>query len=919
MAAGGFQSHQIAEAYVELLWKDQQYVAGLAKATAALNTFMATTHRAFTGPGAAAISAIARNVRSLATDFTTLNRRLSAVETRVKANNTNFSNLSTRLRTANTDAMALNRTLAQMKGVAPAMMVSGGGSGSQSAASALMAGMGRVLALVAAYRTGRYFIASPMDLEDKIANLRRITGAYKEATNALAEQVKHAVANMPVDMEQIFGITDIGARMGVDQGSLPMFTRDLTKLSVALRGSGLTAEDAAERIGSMISVFKLGHEDALRFGSALVKLDQSSVATARDILDVSGRMSGPAAIFGMGPAKTLALATALRQAKVPVETAGTAMSQLFMRMASQRDMPAFARLAGMKGKDFQRTLMDDPLAVIERLSKALSKMDAIRGSQALDKLHLDGQRVRGTLIQLAQVWPLLNGYVADAEEQWRTMSEIEDQYNIVAKTTSAQWQIAVNNLKLFAAELGPVVLPAIQGLAGGIHNLTISAREFIKEHKDSFKAFGESVKGAFTLAAVALNDFDLFMRYWKETVFEKFEQGGHLIGEFFSQMGPKVGKFAIEAGIMLGKAFGYGIMFSLKEVMGSLLNYGSSLFNMIPGFKAKADSFMFAMNVATAMSKPNLKMPDFPMFNMGQAMKGMPNRTEERKKIWGDIEARFFEHDATLKQKENEDRYRREAIALLKTKDPRANARAVEMAMRAERGLSADVPLHRGTRVELRRRIEAENERLHDEHKAKVDAARAAFPDLARNVDIEESRARLARLEGYGVRMHLGRRQRLEDRKHIRDHLPEEIEKEKEKLYGLMRLNSPSDAVHAELSDINSQLAKTPAQVSREFAVRMFGPGGARTAGQRMKLRDIMESEGRNRIDRLEKRKKELEEADVRQKLASASENKAREDAKMLAQAKATSDPIVVAVETTTDAVNGLYELLRKGTVAVFS
>ena len=80
-----------------------------------------------------------------------------------------------------------------------------------------------------------------------------------------------------------------------------------------------------------------------------------------------------------------------------------------------------------------------------------------------------------------------------------------------------------------------------------------------------------------------------------------------------------------------------------------------------------------------------------------------------------------------------------------------------------------------------------------------------------------------------------------------------------------------------------------------------------------------MESEGRNRIDRLEKRKKELEEADVRQKLASASENKAREDAKMLAQAKATSDPIVVAVETTTDAVNGLYELLRKGTVAVFS
>lgn len=914
MAAGGFQSHQIAEAYVELLWKDQQYVAGLAKATAALNTFMATTHRAFTGPGAAAISAMARNVRSLATDFTTLNRRLSAVETRVKANNTNFSNLSTRLRTANTDAMALNRTLAQMKGVAPAMMVSGGGSGSQSAASALMAGMGRVLALVAAYRTGRYFIASPMDLEDKIANLRRITGAYKEATNALAEQVKHAVANMPVDMEHIFGITDIGARMGVDQGSLPMFTRDLTKLSVALRGSGLTAEDAAERIGSMISVFKLGHEDALRFGSALVKLDQSSVATARDILDVSGRMSGPAAIFGMGPAKTLALATALRQAKVPVETAGTAMSQLFMRMASQRDMPAFARLAGMKGKDFQRTLMDDPLAVIERLSKALSKMDAIRGSQALDKLHLDGQRVRGTLIQLAQVWPLLNGYVADAEEQWRTMSEIEDQYNIVAKTTSAQWQIAVNNLKLFAAELGPVVLPAIQGLAGGIHNLTISAREFIKEHKDSFKAFGESVKGAFTLAAVALKDSDLFMRYWKETVFEKFEQAGHFIGEFFGQMIPKVGKFAIQAGAALGKAFGMGFISAFGEV--TLSMFENSPLARIPGFTKQTAGMRSSI---ASMLAPSINMPAFPRFDLDSAMKGMPNRTEERKKLWGDIEARFFEHDATLKQKENEDRYRRVAIALLKTKDPRANARAVEMAMRAERGLSDDVPLPRGKRVELRRRIEAENERLHDEHKAKVDAARAAFPDLARNVDIEESRARLARLEGYGVRMHLGRRQRLEDRKYIRDHLPEEIEKEKEKIYGLMRLNSPSDAVHAELSDINSQLAKTPAQVSREFAVRMFGPGGARTAGQRMKLRDIMESEGQNRIDRLEKRKKELEEADVRQKLASASENKAREDAKMLAQAKATSDPIVVAVETTTDAVNGLYELLRKGTVAVFS
>ena len=102
----------------------------------------------------------------------------------------------------------------------------------------------------------------------------------------------------------------------------------------------------------------MGTEQAIGFASALNKLDDTSSATGRDILDITQRLSGSASVLGLSPQKVLALATALKDAGVENEVAGTAVSQLFSKMAT--DGAKFAEVSGVSFDRFARTLRADP-------------------------------------------------------------------------------------------------------------------------------------------------------------------------------------------------------------------------------------------------------------------------------------------------------------------------------------------------------------------------------------------------------------------------------------------------------------------------------------------------------------------------------------------------------------------------------
>lgn len=437
-------------------------------------------------------------------------------------------------------------------------------------------------------------VRAMQDAEDTMFNLQRITGGTRREAEGLVRSFQQMASYNPgVPLESYYDVGGIGARMGISNPSeLRQFTSDMTKFASILDESDISLTEATERIGSMISVFRLGHTDAIRFGSALLRLDAASVATARDILDVANRFSGPAAVFGMKPDQTLALATALRQAKVPVETAGTSMGQILMRMASRRDQPAFARMAGMNARQFRGTLDADPMQAIAAVTQGLARIEMTKGpvaaSQALDRLHLDGQRVRSTMIQLAQVLPELNRYLGISSNEWKTASMVNQGFAARAETLSAQLDLMVNRFKLLAVSLGNFAMPAIKGFSAGMANLVGDVTAFTERAAPTLQAWGQRFADTFGRVGAMLRNPGTTKGWLVEEGKFAFEQIGSVAKNVFTNVIAFIGDAFSKLWRRIKFEFGLGMRDALREVAfqleGSMLGMLSSPLRGISNF-----------------------------------------------------------------------------------------------------------------------------------------------------------------------------------------------------------------------------------------------------------------------------------------------------------------------------------------------
>ena len=255
----------------------------------------------------------------------------------------------------------------------------------------------------------------------------------------------------------------------------------------------------------------------------------------------------------------MALAAGLRESGVPIETAGTAMSQLMVRMASKRDSGAFAKLAGRNTKDFQQTLVGSPLEAITQVAGGLGKMGKLEAEQFLDQLHLDGQRVRGTLLQLVAILPKLEGFVKASEEDWSSLSAVQKGYNIQSATTTNQLKLMWANVALLKAEMGRGLLPIIKGFVDGMIIWTENTRRFFDRNRESIEAMGKSIGKFFTILGAATQLKDPFMAWFGAAAKEKFTQYIQILKNGIGMLGDFMGDIFAQAakhfGVALKNAF----------------------------------------------------------------------------------------------------------------------------------------------------------------------------------------------------------------------------------------------------------------------------------------------------------------------------------------------------------------------------
>jgi TP901 family phage tail tape measure protein len=478
------------------------------------------------------------------------------------------------------------------------------------------------LTLRAGVRTLEMVRDQAIEAESAMARLQRSTGLQgAELTQLGREFNRFASQTAGVKLGDIFSIGTMAARLGVQGPALGMFTRDVAKFSAILED--IPAEEATSRIAALVTVFGRGHHEAIRFAAAVNKLDLESTATARDILDVTSRFSGIASILRMAPHQALALATALRQVRVPVETAGTSTAQILSRMASRRDQRAFARIAGMPRPAFDQLLGRDPLKALVAVAQGLSRIEKLRGPteavRTLDQLHLDGQRVRITLLSLVKALPLLDRYLVESAKEWSGLTTLMESFGIRARTADAMIVRMENNLALTARAIGESMLPAIKSLANGISDLMIDIREWVEKNKDVFDSWGSRMARVMSYVGLLWRQFPRVMKLVGLEIREKLEQLAAIGGRFGAQLWENIkvgaGNFLVDLDELFEQHAGQWAQTITAKLIQGFKDFaafmpGLQILQHLPGF---------------AGPKP-IQRQKMPGFNFGDIFKDLPNQ-----------------------------------------------------------------------------------------------------------------------------------------------------------------------------------------------------------------------------------------------------------------------------------------------------
>lgn len=275
-------------------------------------------------------------------------------------------------------------------------------------------------------------------LSDSLAQLEIYLHGDKEAVDSLFESLKKL--DTRTGLLQLVDIATIIAKKGVAKEEILGVTKAVDQLLVVL---GTEVGDPKSTVSSLIKLVNVYSEDKHvtakninDIGAAIQKLTSSGVATGEFLINFAERLAGVRGITGVSIQNVLGLGAAIQELGQRSEVAGTAASQLIIKMFS--DIPKYAEYAGVSTKKFSDLITKSPVEALITLAEGLKKnkkgLDEI--AEAFTGAGIHGARVLGVLGDIAGNAEYMRKRVVDANKAFG------DQASLAAANTIKQNNLA---------------------------------------------------------------------------------------------------------------------------------------------------------------------------------------------------------------------------------------------------------------------------------------------------------------------------------------------------------------------------------------------------------------------------------------------------------------------------------------------
>lgn len=351
--------------------------------------------------------------------------------------------------------------------------------------------------------------------DDLLVDVMKTTNLSKDSVKELNEEL--TAIETRTSQEDLLGLSRIAGKLGyTDISEITEFVRANNQIIVSLNEDlGGNVEETVNKIGKLVDIFKLKdlystEEAFLKVGSALNELGMASTANEGYMVEFARRMAGVAPLAKVSIDQILGLGAALDQLGQTEEVSSTALSKLFVKLASEAE--TYSKYAGMKLTDFKNLLETDFMGAFTKVLQGVkNNANGINELAAtLGDLGEDGGRVIGVLGSLANNVDVVTTSMNLANTAMEEGTSITDEYNLKNESAAAQLEKAQKQVKALWIELGEKLWPV---MTSGLNIFSI----FIKLLGNTISFVSNNFKAisSLTLAIIAYYTAVQIMAKWE--------------------------------------------------------------------------------------------------------------------------------------------------------------------------------------------------------------------------------------------------------------------------------------------------------------------------------------------------------------------------------------------------------------------
>ena len=285
-----------------------------------------------------------------------------------------------------------------------------------------------------------------LEFESSFAGIRKTIEATNEEFEILSKWMRRLAKEIPINVNELNKIGEIGGQLWVAKEDLIDFTRTIALIWAS---TDLTTEGAATQFAKFANAMWEPLSKIWLMASAVVQLWNNFAVQEPQLLDFAQRLAGAGKIAGFTADEIFALSATLASVWISSEAGATAMSKALVEMTTNinkwwKDLKAYWILSGLTAKEFKRSWEEDAgwtfAKVIEWIKSSWKD-----GVLIIEDLFWKNTRTTRSFLGLAEGVDIFSDALEQSENAIKNTNALTEEANKRFETGASRLQLLGNH------------------------------------------------------------------------------------------------------------------------------------------------------------------------------------------------------------------------------------------------------------------------------------------------------------------------------------------------------------------------------------------------------------------------------------------------------------------------------------------